>query len=88
MIPRNLIRALDFIDEHRYRIYDFDMNQPGVLNWIMYHPDESETAELLGGFFDCRVVSVFHIDGEDYVCPDEVSYDDEEYKIGYFILTY
>jgi hypothetical protein len=54
----------------------------------MHHPGESDTAELLGGFFDCRVVSVFHIDGEDYVCPDEVSYEDEDYKVGYFILTY
>ena len=86
MIPSNLVRALDFISEHEHEVYMFDMNQPGVLNWILHHPDEADTAELLGGFSGCQVVSVFHIDGEDYVYPDGVSYEDEEYKVGYFIL--
>lgn len=83
-----LLNAIEFIERHKYRIYDFDTGEPGVHNWIVYHPGETDTAELLGGFFDCRVVSVFHIDGEDYICPNEVSYDDEENKIGYLILTY
>ena len=88
MIPNNLVLATDFVEEHKYRIYDFDTGEPGVLNWLLHHPDEADTAELLGGFFSCHVVSVFHIDGNDYVCPDEVSYEDEDYKIGYFILAY
>jgi len=88
MENNQLVLASDYIRDNIHRIYEFDSYEPGVGNFILHHPKEAEEAELLSGFFMCPVVSIFRINGIEYVKEGDASYEDEPDKIGYFILTY